>query len=278
MAENFFSHSRNREAADKQFIWYLLSFATAHCKEDASLTACAKELIRYILGVDDSENIVVTTIGDYSITVNNSKEICFSNHSGDPFIKSKENEYCVRYNPNGTFTMGKQQLYLTRKKLLEIFNKHPSENLIYNQYIQHLCDLDAAMKEQAKLGENGDCVKQLVEQLMEDSIIDVSRGVRCTQYYDNDNVRLVGSFYWYFITSESLTRKRSKKEPKICLCAENNMIRVCFDETEKRQTEKMESFINSICPTPITFDSNNYKEKFKYAQSIMDRLEAEFRI
>lgn len=57
------------------FLIYLLSFAMDEYKDDDPLLSeCAKELIRYILGMDKTENVIVTEYdGEDTFIVNHNK-------------------------------------------------------------------------------------------------------------------------------------------------------------------------------------------------------------
>lgn len=133
MQNNYFNYTDHHY----EFLNYLLSFAMEqHKDEDPLLSECAKELIRYIMGMNEEDYIVVTGY-DGDVIVNGDKYIQFYN--GFLFFPrwqwkgNFKKWYFVCYEPwsfspisDGGDFEGLNIIYLTKKKLKEICGKYPN--------------------------------------------------------------------------------------------------------------------------------------------------------
>lgn len=277
------------------FLNYLLAFAMKqHKDEDPLLSDCAKEIIRYILKMDESENVIITEKDDYTFTVNHDKCIGI-NSSTSEYEYAKSNSwykeyYFVCYTPSGLFNMykidGIHLIHLSIKKIKEICSKYQSDNQIFIQFLQFLNEQEHIIKAtlQKPMEQwNQTDYRYFTLHLVEDSVVDVSKNaighiVGFGSWLEN--MQHIISLYWYYISEEKLCQMGIDRIT-IYLYTRLNTINIRFKTVDKKNEhiiQKLEDFVNNICPMPITFDLSNYKEKFKYAQSIIDRLETEFRL
>lgn len=278
------------------FLIYLLSFAMDEYKDDDPLLSeCAKELIRYILGMDKTENVIVTEYdGEDTFIVNHNKCILIDQFPpytiADIFVEYNNVDYnvdyyCVIYVPSLGFLgepKGFPIVYLSIKKLKEIYSKYPIKNEIYQHYMHWLEEQERLIQktlqtpiEHWKLRNEGHL---FVTHLLEDSIVDVSKGIGMADLWSS-------GLCWYFVSKNELrTMGVHDYICRIYLLIARAKIEICFhcyndgDDKAKKCVKEMESFVNNICPMPMTFDLSDYKEKIQYAQRIMDRLKTEFKL
>lgn len=272
-----------------EFLNYLMSFAMDEYKdEDPMLSDCAKELIRYILKLGKTESVAVTKLDQTVITVNYDKFIKFSDcFSCEPRLNPQndfKNWYFVSYDPFSFFDTrdnGERYItYLSMKKLKEICSKYKSSNQIFLQHVQYINEkknmIDTTLFTPMKQWEEDD-YQRFILHLLEESIIDMSRRI----VWEINPMYTCG-LYWYFISKENLEKMGVRNHiDDICLHNRANTINICFtpsSENDDFYANKLRSFVNNINPLPLFFDLSDYKEKMKYAESIMDRLVAEFRL
>lgn len=303
---NFFNHIDSGRCY--AFLNYLMSFAMEqHEDEDPLLSECAKELIRYILNMNQDENIIVTTpdedieayVDDEDIEayvdedfavlflVNHNRYIRITPYSYGCDINKEY--YNVIFNPAAGFgiskTINTNTIYLSIKKLIEIFSKYQSKNQLFIQFLQFLDEQEQMIQEtlQKPIKQwNYTEYRYFTLHLVEDSIVDVNKSLSglCTSYDSYKDIKFWRSLKWYYISNDELNRMGCKNI-QIYLYTNLNTINIYiipYDKKAERYVEKIEDFISNNFSVPITFDLNNYKEKFKYAESIMDRLKNEFRI
>lgn len=278
----------------KDFLFYLLSFAMEQYKdEDSLLSECAKELIRYILGVGQKRKVVVTEVDEDIVTVNYDTFIEINTSISFQSWPKPEQEtgdwYFVCYDPFALFEAEKRQglnvVYLPMKKLKEIFEKYQGKNQILQQYIQFLDEqikaIDTTLQTPIKQWDEND-YRRFVLHLVEDSIIDSTRGFDGVWVYLEGNSQFTRSLHWYNISDDELQSMGVRDRLiSITLYIRFNSINICFassNDDDDPCIKKLDAFVHNICPMPIFFDLSNYKEKIQYAQSIMDRLVEEFRL
>lgn len=276
------------------FLYYLLSFAMEQYQdEEPLLSGCAKELIRYILGMDETESVVVTDFDIFAVTVNHNKFIQFnSSFMFYPSPEQKENFkdwYFVCYDPSAFFDIGKYEelhiMYLPMKKLKEICGKYQSKNQIFLQHIQYLEEqlslIEVTMQTPINQWKEDD-YKRFVLHLAEDSVIDLTGRIDGVRVLWEGNPRYTRGLHWYFISDDDLEKMGVRNHiDAIYLHTRVNTINICFEpssEDDDLYVKKLKSFVKNICPMPIFFDLSDYKEKIQYAESTMDQLVAEFKL
>lgn len=290
LKNNYFNYVGSGE--HYYFLLYLLSFATEQYKdEDPMLSECAKELIRYILGMNKTEKIIVTDIYEETVIVNHNKYIKIREDLV-PHIEESEKKdyYFVCFNPSdGCSTSTNEELHemhLSIKKVKEICSKYQSKNLIFLQFVQYLDEQEREIQItlQTPIEQwNETDYRYFTLHLIEDSIVDMSRMIRAWEvcYGLWEDLQYTHSLYWYYISDDELKSMGIRNHIKqIYLYTHLNTINICFEpfKDNNQYVKKLQTFLNDICPMPITFDINNYKEKIQYAESIMDRLVAKFRL
>lgn len=278
-----------------EFLYYLLSFAKEQYQsEDPMLADCAKELIRYILKLDDNEPVAVTkliTEDEHAVIVNHNKYITIKDIVRNPNTEESENKDCylVCFGPSAHFTIFNDLgvMYLSLKKLKEICCKYPSKNLIFLQFIQYLDDIERKIKiTLQKPLERWDETdfKHFCLHLVDDSIVNINRGIEVNRavYGSWENPQFTHIIIWYYLSDNELKSMGVRKHIKwIYLHTHLNTIDICFvpfHKKDERYVKKLQSFVNNICSMPITYDLGNYKEKIQFAESVMDQLAAEFRL
>lgn len=275
-----------------EFLYYLLSFAMEQYQNEYPLlSACAKELIRYILDMNDTENVVVTELDGDTLTVNDDKHILIGGtelYEPDLNPEDLKNLYCVHYDPSTSFTMVQDErahaLYLPMKKVREICGKYPSKNPIFLQHIQFLDEqlnrIKSTLQKPLKQWDEND-YRNFSSHLVEDSVIDMTRSVVGERIYMGYNPKYTHSLYWYYIPDDKLESMGVRDHVRaIYLYTRLNTINICYvsNEDDDLYEQKLRSFVRGIQRMPLFFDLNDYKEKIQYAQSIMDRLVEEFRL
>ena len=192
------------------FLCYLLSFAIDELRnDDPLLSDCAKELIRYILGMDETEDVIITEFDGGTITVNHNKSIQFDNiyehvFSSFPKYNSTNKKVCLVYygNCDTIYTNKKEVSHtidLPMKKLKKILNKYPSKNAILQHYLQYIDDQERMIQITLQMPkEQWDQYDKLnfITHLNEDAIIDMSKG----RFFDLREMTLS----WYFFSSNEL--------------------------------------------------------------------------
>ncbi|GEM_PF-1464508 len=289
---NYFKYVESGE--HYYFLRYLLSFATKQYKdEDPMLSKCANELIRYILGMNQTENIIFTDFYEDTVIVNHNKYIKIRDNVLVPHMEESEKKdyYFVCFDPSAGFSTytceGLHVMYLSIKKLKEICSKYPSKNLIFLQFVQYLDEQERRIRItlQTPIEQwNETEYRHFTLHLVEDSIVDMNRMIRgqgvC--YGSWENLQYTHSLYWYYISDDELKSMGIRNHIKqIYLYTHLNTIDICFkpfNEDNNQYTKKLQAFVNDMCPLPIAFDLNNYKEKIQYAENIMNRLIAEFEL
>ncbi len=284
----------------KDFLYYLLSFATEQYRdEDPLLSGCAKELIRYILGMDEAENVVVTKFDSdavpgydiVAVTVNHNKIILIGADLSEAQANLEENIrdwYFLHYAPYGYFTMvqseGLHVMFLSMKKLRKICAKYPSKNQIFLQYIQFLNEqakkIEETLQTPIKQWDEND-YRNFSAHLVEDSVIDMDRSVVSERVYLGYKPKYSHGLLWYYIPDDKLESMGVREHVRaIHLQTRLNTINIRYvsDTDDDPYVQKLRSFVEEIHQMPIFFDLNNYKEAIHYAQSIIDRLSEEFRL
>lgn len=288
---NYFYYTYKHE----DFLYYLLSFAMEQYQdEDPFLSDCAKELIRYILGMNETESVVVTKIDKGTVTfaiVNHDKFILIA--GGDPFdLDLEENVkdwYFVHYDPFANFVMRQSEelhgMYLSMNKLREICGKYPSRNMMFQQYIHFLDEqavrIKATLQKPIKQWDEDDDYRRFSLHLVEDSVIDMTRDVACVpaRYPIHSHM-----LFWYYVTDDKLESMGVRGLVRsIYLYTRLNTINIRYvsednDNPYDPYVQKLKNFVREIHTMPIFFDLNNYKEAIQLAQSIMDHLTEEFRL
>lgn len=131
---------------------------------DPVLSDCAKELIRYIIGTDQTETVTVTDIlkKQNMVVINENKYIFIQddklyqnwnlsklkNLRKESLLKKgidEKNIYCVCYSPLGKPCYESDVLYINRRQFLQICNSYQSSNQIYNSYLEYLTYIDSEM-------------------------------------------------------------------------------------------------------------------------------------
>lgn len=286
----------------RDFLYYLLSFAMEQYQdEDPLLSGCAKELIRYILGMDEMENVVVAkfdmnAVPGYdvgTVTVNHDKFILIDSGRFGAHMNLEDNIrnwYFVHYAPFTNFTMvqseGLHVMYLSMKKLREICGKYPSKNLIFQQYIHFLEEqasrTETTLQTPIKQWDEED-YQRFSSHLVEDSIIDMTRSVVGERIYWSNSKHSHG-LLWYYIPDDKLEAMDVRDHVHaIFLDTRLNTINISYrtagsNEDNDPYVQKLRNFVRKIHKMPIFFALDDYKEKIQYAQSIMDRLVEEFRL
>lgn len=259
------------------------------------LSGCAKELIRYILGMEEN-SAVVAELDDWTFIVNCNKYIGINSENyGTHIIGMLESGeyYYVCYEPSGVFDLKKSKefhaIYLSMKKLREICVKYQSDNPIYLQYMQYLDEQERWIQTtlQKPMDQwKDDDYQALTLHLLEDSVVDASGEIKgCTGCHINswERQNITFGLAWYYISEDEL-RSMGVSEQIRTIYLNSAFKKIDFgfaktnDANADQYIQKLRDFINNICPMPITFDMSNYKEKFQLAQSIMDRLAAEFKL
>lgn len=300
-----------------RFIFYLLSFALKEYQtNDLSLTDCAKELVRYIMGIDATEDITVTDIFEKEniVMINETKYIFIQNgktslswnlsklkgeRNNNIMEKeiAEENIYCVYYDPLEQPNPLPDILHITRKQLLQICEAHQSTNHIYNSYLEYLKYIDSEINafitrpiEEWKYSDY--TYIGFFHHLVENEIIDSSKGYDWCRPSGQPTEEPAWWFKWYYITPETLIKMGidQTEVSHICLWIKNDTVRItCVlygvnrTETQKTIVQKIRHFIISNFPDmddslKLSYNINNYREKFKYMEHIMSKLETDFRI
>lgn len=287
---NYFRYTENQY----DFLYYLLSFAMEQYQdEDPLLSDCAKDLIRYILDMDETENVVVTGFDTFAVTVNYDRFIqfngCFMFHPRPEQKDDYKNWYFVCYEPSALFAMEKYEglhiIYLPMKKLKEICEKYQSQNSIYLQHIQYLEEqtsmIETTLQTPMKQWREDD-YRRFVLHLLEDSIISLTGRIDGIRVFWEGIPQSAHGLLWYYIPDDCLKSMGVQDhinaiylEMRFCT------IKICFEpsgENDDLYVQKLRSFVKNICPMPIFFDLSDYKEKIQFAESVMDRLATEFRL
>lgn len=296
---NYFNYTDEH----KGFIYYLLSFAMEqHQEEDPLLSDCAKELIRYILGMDAAETVAVTGFDmdavpgfeqDMTGVVINQDKFILIGGSALSFAQLNleeniKNWHFVHYDPFATEqSEGVHRMYLSMKKLKEICRKYPSKNPVFQHYMQFLDEqaerIDRTLHTPIKQWKEAD-YRHFCSHLLEDAVIDMTRSFGGRQIYlaHYDPVpQYSHSLYWYDISDDKLERMGVREHVRaIYLHTRLNTINIRYVSGEDGDpyVQKLRSFVRGIHPMPIFFDLSNYKEAIRLAQSIIDRLTEEFRL
>lgn len=296
---NYFNYTHEH----KDFLYYLLSFAMEqHQNDDPALSDCAKELIRYILGMDAAKPVAVTGF-DMDAVPGFEQDMTAVVINRDKFIllggaalslaqgnleENAENWYFVHYDPFATEqSEGIRRMYLSMKKLREICKKYPSKNPIFLHYMQFLDEqterINKTLHTPIKQWREAD-YQRFCSHLLEDAVIDMRRSFGGKQIYlaDCDPLpQYSHSLCWYDIPDDKLERMGVQGHVwAIYLHTRLNTIHIRYvsDEDDDPYVQKLRSFVRGIHPMPIFFDMSNYKEAIRLAQSIMDRLTEEFRL
>lgn len=239
------------------------------------------------------EPVVVTNYDTFAVTVNRNKFIqfngCFMFYPKPEQKDNFEDWYFVCYDPSTLFTMEKYEglhiMYLSMKKLKEICGKYQSKNQIFLQHVQYLEEqtsmVEATLQTPMKQWQEDD-YRRFVLHLVEESIIDLTRRIDGVRVFWERNPLYTRGLHWYFISDDKLEKMGVRNHiDAIYLHARTNMIHICFEPSEENDdlyVQKLRNFVKNICPMPIFFDLSDYKEKIQYAESIVDRLAAEFRL
>lgn len=299
---NFFNYTNEHT----DFLYYLLSFAMEQYQnEDPALSDCAKALIRYILGMKETESIVsvrfdTDAVPGYehymtAVVINCDQLILIGGYALDFAQENLEgnsgNWYFVHYDPFAHVTMVQSEngnvLYLSMKKLREICGKYPSKNPIFLHYMQFLDEqvgrIEATLQKPINQWDVDDH-RRFCSHLMEDSVIDMTRSVVGEQIYLADyypNPKYSYSLYWYYIPDDQLERMGLWDHVRaIHLYTRLNTINIRYVSNEDNDpyVRTLRNFVRGIHQMPIFFDMSNYKEAIQLAQSILDRLAEEFRL
>ena len=258
------------------FLSDLLSYAIEPKREDLLLSGCVRELIRHIWGMDDAGNVVnhgnLYSGYEYALLV---------------AIKCYDRRNYFVYDLYANFFItkdGEQPTCLSRKKLKEICEKCPSKNQSYLQYVERLetetLRLETILQTPIERWDAKD-YSRFNAHLIEDAIVDIARGIKPKDFYFA-NGSLPG-FEWYHISNDELRNMGIRKYVNdIFLYTRLNTINICFKlksySKPNKYVQALLNYADYIGLMPITFGLSDYKEKFQYAQSIMDRLIAEFRV
>ena len=269
-----------------------------------------------IVGIDN-DRVSVIGDRDYPlyikvVSVNRDRQIYIGPdfEKEDPILIPREAGKPVSYvwcsNDIDVVDTGIECFRLTGKKLLEICEKYRSANQVYCAYLEVLRDRERRYGAYLTLPMDAwdtYAGKGFFSHLVTAQIIDGFKNL-CVFY---NAFQTMPCFVWYSVSHASLASMKVERFVReIYIYACGSRIFVCVGATEhsdaKNVAAQMADFLSEygselremergFLPllSPVTdprgytvleipYDMGNYKEKFQYAQSIIDRLEAEFKL